>query len=55
MIANTTSDLEEHLREIDDRLKTLSSQVVRLSDKDPAARELLQEWEITKQCLLICT
>ncbi len=55
MITNTTSDLEEHLQEIDDKLQNLSSQGARVSDEDAAEREQIQqEMDSTKQCLSIC-
>jgi len=55
MITNTTSDLEEHLQEIDDKLQNLSSQGARVSDEDAAEREQIQqEIDSTKQCLSIC-
>ena len=43
MLTNTTSDLEEHLEKIDDRLQILSLQGTRLSDEDAAERKQVQE------------
>jgi hypothetical protein len=55
MITNTTSDLEDHLQEIDNRLQTLFLQGTRMSDEDAAEREqILEERDSTKQCLTIC-
>jgi chromosome segregation ATPase len=55
MITNTTSDLEDHLQEIDKRLQTLYLQGARVSDEDAAEREqILEERDSTKQCLTIC-
>jgi hypothetical protein len=55
MIINTTTDLEDHLQEIDNRLQTLLLQGTRMSDEDAAEREqILEERDSTKQCLAIC-
>jgi len=55
MITNTTTDLEDHLQEIDNRLQTLLLQGARMSDEDAAEREqILEERDSTKQCLAIC-
>ena len=55
MIANTTSDLEEHLQAIDKKLQSLSSPGARVSNGDSAEREHIeQEMESTRQCLRIC-
>jgi chromosome segregation ATPase len=55
MITNTTSDLEDHLQEIDNKLQTLSLQGARMSDEDAAERERIQEErDSTKQCLRVC-
>lgn len=55
MITNTTTDLEDHLQEIDNRLQTLLLQGARVSDEDAAEREqIIEERESTKQCLAIC-
>src|SRR6266536_1000323 len=49
MIAKTTSDLEKHLYEIDNRL-----QVLEISDEDATKRQRIQERKIRpKQCLSI--
>ena len=54
MISNTTSDLEEHLREIERRLETLPLQDT-ISDEEAAERDRIQgERESTMQCLVIC-
>jgi hypothetical protein len=53
MITNTTTDLEDHLQEIDNRLQTL--QGARVSDEEAAEREqIVEERDSTKQCLAIC-
>ena len=55
MVTNTTSDLEEHLQAIDQKLQSLSSQGAKLSSEDSAEREhIQQEMESTRQCLRIC-
>ena len=55
LITNTTSDLEEHLQAIDEKLQSLSSQGARVSSEDSAEREhIQQEMESTRQCLRIC-
>lgn len=54
LIANTTADLEEHLKQIDDKLHN-SSVAARLSDEDLVQREEIQaEREGTQKCLEIC-
>ena len=55
IIRNTTSDLEEHLQEIDTRLQILCLRGARISDEDRTKRELVQEEkDSTRQCLDIC-
>lgn len=55
LITNTTSDLEDHLKEIETKLEELSLQGSSMSDEDIAERErVLEEKESTKQCLIIC-
>src|SRR5580700_6939019 len=55
MIANTTSDLEEHLQKIDNKLQSFSLQGVRISDEGTAERQQMQEErDSTQQCLGIC-
>ena len=55
MLADTTSDLEEHLEKIDNRLQMLSLQGTESSDEDAAERKQIQEeLDSTKQCLTIC-
>lgn len=55
LITNTTSDLEEHLQAIDEKLQSLSSQGARVSGEEAAEREhIKQEMESTRQCLRIC-
>lgn len=55
MIANTTSDLEEHLQKIDEKLNSFSSQSMRVSDEGTAERRQIQEErDSTQQCLGIC-
>jgi chromosome segregation ATPase len=55
MITNTTSDLEEHLQEIDNKLQNLFLQDARLCDEDVVRSEQIQEErDSTAQCLRIC-
>jgi hypothetical protein len=55
MISNTTADLEEHLENIDNRLRTISVQGTGISDGDTAERQQIQEERnSTQQCLDIC-
>jgi hypothetical protein len=55
LIANTTSDLEDHLKEIDAKLQAFSLHGPSMSDEDIAERERVQEEkDSTKQCLTIC-
>jgi hypothetical protein len=55
MIKNTTSDLEDHLHEIEKRLEALPLQGEAVSDEEMAERERIQiERESTVQCLAIC-
>jgi chromosome segregation ATPase len=55
MIANATSDLEEHLQKIDNKLQSFSLQGVRISDESTAERQqMLEERDSTQQCLGIC-
>src|SRR5271155_5986398 len=55
MISDTTSDLEEHLQEIETKLQTLPLRGDTISDEDAAERERIQvEKDSTKQCLVIC-
>ena len=55
MIRNTTSDLEEHLQEIDNKLQSLSVQSAKIPSEDEAERKQIQEErESTQQCLGIC-
>jgi Fungal N-terminal domain of STAND proteins len=55
LITNTTSDLEDHLQEIERKLQNLPLQGDTISDEDAAEREQMQkEKESTKQCLTIC-
>lgn len=54
LIANTTADLEEHLKQIDDKLGG-PSQGVQLSDEDLLQRQQIQEErESAQKCLEIC-
>ena len=54
-IKNTTSDLEEHLEEIDKNLQILSSRGTDISDEDAAERLLMvEERDSTQECLSIC-
>ncbi|KAF4620150.1 hypothetical protein G7Y89_g14671 [Cudoniella acicularis] len=56
LITNTTSDLEEHLEEINNKLQTISLQSAGISNEDAAEREqILEERDSTQQCLDICT
>lgn len=56
MIRDTTVDLQAHLKDIDDKLASLTSQPQH--DPDPAAdesiRRMEEEKESTRQCILIC-
>lgn len=55
LITNTTSDLEDHLQEIERKLQNLPLQGDTISDEDAAEREQIQkEKESTQQCLTIC-
>jgi hypothetical protein len=55
LITNTTSDLEDHLQEIERKLQNLPLRGDAISDEDAAERERIQkEKESTKQCLVIC-
>ena len=55
MITNTTSDLEDHLQEIEKKLQNLPLRGDTISDEDVAERERIQEEkDSTKQCLAIC-
>jgi hypothetical protein len=55
LITNTTTDLEDHLKEIDAKLQALSLKGSSVSDEDIAERERIQEEkDSTKQCLTIC-
>jgi conjugal transfer/entry exclusion protein len=55
LISNTTTDLEDHLQEIEKKLQNLPSRGDTISDEDAAERErMLEEKDSTKQCLAIC-
>ena len=55
MIKITTTDLEEHLQAINNKLHTLSLQGARISGEDAAERQRIQEErDSTQQCLDIC-
>ncbi|TVY36885.1 hypothetical protein LSUB1_G006896 [Lachnellula subtilissima] len=55
MITNTTVDLEEHLQEINDRLRTFSPPNPILSIESAAEqRQIQEERDSTQQCLKIC-
>jgi chromosome segregation ATPase len=55
LIANTTSDLEDHLQEIEIKLQNLPLRGDTISDEDAAERERIQkEKDSTKQCLAVC-
>jgi len=55
MITNTTSDLEDHLLEIDNKLQILSTQGSRMSNEHSDDRKTIEEErDSTKQCLRIC-
>jgi hypothetical protein len=55
LITNTTTDLEEHLREIDNKLQTLSLQGASSSTEDThELQQIQEERDSTKQCLDIC-
>jgi hypothetical protein len=53
-ISNTTVDLEEHLREIDDKLQTISPRDVILDESMAERRQIQEERDSTQQCLKIC-
>ena len=55
LITNTTTDLEEHLQEINGKLQQLSSRKVGLSDEEMLHQQQLEdERSSTRQCLMIC-
>ena len=55
MITNTTTDLEDHLQEIDRKLQILSLQGAAASNGEANERDRIQEErDSTKQCLYIC-
>lgn len=54
LLTDTTSDLDERLKEINVRLQTLSTETM-ISVEDAAERDRMQEEkDSTKQCLTIC-
>ncbi|KAH8648324.1 hypothetical protein BGZ60DRAFT_390547 [Tricladium varicosporioides] len=56
MISNTTCDLEEHLEQIDDKLRAISVPGTGISDEHMAERQQIQEERNgTQHCLDICT
>ena len=55
MIINATSDLQEHLEQIDDKLWTLSQTGEKISDQDETEwLEIQEEKDSTEKCLQIC-
>lgn len=55
MLTNTTSDLEEHLQHIDNRLQELSLRGTSIKDEDVAEQQRArEEKESIEQCLAIC-
>ena len=55
LIANTTSDLEEHLQEIDKKLRNHNIQGPRTTSENAAEQAQIQEErDSTEQCLSIC-
>lgn len=55
MIGNTMSDLEEHLHEIDNKLRTFALQDAKLSDGDDGKlKQIQEERDSAQQCLQIC-
>lgn len=55
MITNATSDLQEHLEQIDDKLWTFSQRSEKISGPDEAEwLEIQQEKDSTEKCLQIC-
>jgi hypothetical protein len=55
LIADTTSDLNEHLDKIENRLRSLSPPALKMSPEEVAERERMQnERDSTKQCLAVC-
>jgi hypothetical protein len=56
LIANTTSDLDEHLRAINAKLHAFSLQGAEISDEDATEqRRIQEERQSAEQCLSICT
>jgi hypothetical protein len=54
-LTNTTSELEENLRKINNRLQNFSSRGARMSGEHAAEQERIQEEkESIKQCLAVC-
>jgi hypothetical protein len=54
-LTSTTTDLERHLREIENRLQTITSQRASILGTDAAEqRRVQEEKESTEQCLSIC-
>jgi hypothetical protein len=55
LITNTAADLEEHLENINDKLRNISLRGAGISDTDAAERQQLQEErDSTQKCLEIC-
>jgi chromosome segregation ATPase len=55
LITNTASDLEDHLENINDKLRNIALQGAGISDTDAAERQQLQEErDSTQKCLEIC-
>jgi hypothetical protein len=55
MINDTTSDLEEHLQQIDEKLQAISLQGKKISNQDAVEWEQIQEErDCTQKCLDIC-
>jgi predicted nucleic acid-binding Zn-ribbon protein len=55
LISNTTSDLEEHLEDINHKLQTISLQGAEISNENATERQQLQEErDSTQNCLDIC-
>ncbi|KAI9795427.1 MAG: hypothetical protein M1833_007026 [Piccolia ochrophora] len=54
MIKNTTSDLKEHLQEIDHKLQSFVEDTTRSNEEVAERQRMLEEREGTQQCLSIC-
>jgi hypothetical protein len=56
MLGNTTTDLQDHLQDLDDKLEALSVQASSTNDEETTEREQIRaEIEGGQKCLEICT